>query len=96
MKFKVTGSQIESMNGEYDVDWLGLVVNLTQDRVLKPAIEYIVKWMCDQAGPNGRLWIGDSSLELATQNVHYVMSALGFDGWPDCVIRELEKRNGER
>jgi hypothetical protein len=88
MKFRVTGSPIEAMNGDYEVHQYGLVKNLTQDRLLKPAIDYVVRWMCDMGGEEGGLWIGKTCWDLRPGNEEAIMQALGFEGWPSSVLEE--------
>jgi hypothetical protein len=97
MRFKVTNSPVESMNGEYEVYQYGLVKNLTEDRLLKPSIDRVVEWMCDDGGFSesegekcGLIWIGRGCWLLNPWNEKQIMNALGFGDWPYCVLGEVE------
>lgn len=90
MRFKVTNSPVESMNGEYEVYQYGLVKNLTEDRLLKPAIDYVVRWMCEHGGGCGVIWTRKGWWNLWPGNEKQIMDALGFGDWPYCVLGEAE------
>lgn len=84
MNFRVTHSPIETMNGEFEVTEeghsRGAVRKLPYDPWFKPAIDLIVKWMCDK-GRNGVFSIGNTSWNLHPGNEPHIMNALGFGDW---------------
>jgi hypothetical protein len=86
MNFKVTGSPIETMNGEFEVSESGAVRKPPHDPWFKPAIDLIVKWMCEKGYP-GTIWIGSGSWNLRPGIEDQIMLELGFGHW-------LESRKG--
>lgn len=86
MRFTVTKSTIETMNGEYEVLPTGLTLRTTtEDGVtfqnpLKPDIAHVVNWMCVLGSP-GVVQINGKSHALATGNAWPILCDLGFSDW---------------